>query len=86
MDLDDTSRCPLAPECAGCGAAAGLRVWTAGARTLGVFCTTLCEACELAPPARRSTLAVLELVGAHCGHLGIDLDQMAELLEAERGR
>jgi len=31
-----------------------------------------------------SWAAAIDLVTAHCGHLGVDVDQMAELMDAER--
>jgi hypothetical protein len=36
-----------------------------------------------APPVRSWSQAVWR-VGSHCQHLGIGLDQMADILEAER--
>jgi hypothetical protein len=53
---------------------------------VGVFCATVCERCTTpaeAPPVR-GWVTACERVGAHCGHLGIDLDQMAAILHAER--
>jgi hypothetical protein len=35
-------------------------------------------------PAVRSWGQACDRVGDHCQHLGLDLDQMADLLEAER--
>jgi hypothetical protein len=52
---------------------------------VGVFCATVCDRCVTAgnPPPVRSWLQAFERVGAHCEHLGIDLDQMAALLHCE---
>jgi hypothetical protein len=51
-----------------------------------VLCATTCGPCidqAKAPPVRAWAQAC-ERVGAHCGHLGIDLDQLAVLRQAER--
>jgi hypothetical protein len=84
--LGPSPRCPRAGRCEACGISRGLEVATY--QTLvGVFCATVCDRCVdagNAPPVR-SRLEAFERVGAHCEHLGIDLDQMADLLEAERG-
>jgi hypothetical protein len=52
---------------------------------VGVLCATICRACMAAgnPPPVRFWGQACERVGAHCQHLGIDLDQMAALLQAE---
>jgi hypothetical protein len=53
---------------------------------VGVFCATVCDPCidaGKAPPVR-SWIEAFERVGAHCEHLGIDLDQMGALLHRER--
>ena len=77
MNLDDTRRCPVAPECEGCGGLDKLAVAT-GDTSVGVLCATLCDACEVADvlpifgPAEE-TARVLE----HGQHAGVDLDQMA---------
>ena len=80
VDVDDTSRCPRATACENCGSTTDLRVWTAGAKTLGVFCLTLCEPCERAPRPPSPPLAKLERVGAHSVHMGSTHDDMAALL------
>jgi hypothetical protein len=83
--LGPTTRCPLASHCEACASTRALEVATY--QTLvGVFCATACGPCidqAKAPPVRGWAQAC-ERVGAHCEHLGIDLDQMAALLHAER--
>lgn len=85
-DLDDVSGCPLGHRCESCGSESGqLAVATARASTLGVICLTLCSRCASYDdqiPVSVSTAA--RLVGQHCAHLGIDLDQMAEILGGAR--
>jgi hypothetical protein len=46
VNLDDTSRCPVGPECERCGRTDELAVSTADT-SAGVTCMTLCDACEL---------------------------------------
>jgi hypothetical protein len=46
VNLDDTRRCPVGPECEGCGRLDGLAVVT-GDTPVGVLCMTVCDACEL---------------------------------------
>ena len=79
MDLDDTSRCPLDQRCAGCGGQTRLMPATVDT-PVGVLCLTMCPACVLHQvlPAFTWSGAALA-VGAHCEHLGVDLDQAAEL-------
>lgn len=85
IDLDDTTRCPVLGHCEHCGrVVADLEVATLGT-PMGVYCATLCADC--ADPDRlggpRPRLSWSEAAGRvweHCGHLGIDLDQMRDLL------
>jgi hypothetical protein len=53
---------------------------------VGVFCATICDPCIDAgnPPPVRYWIEACERVWAHCEHLGLDLDQMAALLDRER--
>lgn len=47
---------------------------------LGVMCLTLCGRCAgsgVVPPVSVST--AVRLVGQHCAHLGIDLDEAAAI-------
>jgi hypothetical protein len=49
------------------------------------MCLTLCLRCadsDVAPPVTVSTAA--RLVGQHCAHLGIDLDEMAAAMKGGR--
>jgi hypothetical protein len=79
IDLDRTDGCPVGARCESCGTEAGsLAVETASAGRLGVMCLTLCRRCAAFDdqiPVSVST--AVRLVGQHCAHLGIDLDQMA---------
>lgn len=85
VDLHDTENCPLRDRCQSCGyQRPGLTVTTAST-ALGVHCTTACPDClaaGIAPPLPPSS--VVRLVMDHCGHLGIDADEMADQLQAER--
>ncbi len=83
--LGPTLRCPRAGRCEACGNAEDLDLATYQT-PVGVFCATVCGACidaGKAPPVRGWARAV-ERVGAHCEHLGIDVDEMAARLDAER--
>jgi hypothetical protein len=46
VNLDDTRRCPVGPECESCGHLDELAVVTWDA-PVGVLCMTVCDACEL---------------------------------------
>jgi hypothetical protein len=83
--LGPSRRCPRAARCQACGAARQLDM-TTYQTPVGVLCATVCRSCVAAgsAPPIRSWGQACERVGAHCQHLGIDLDQMAALLHAER--
>jgi hypothetical protein len=76
VNLDDTRRCPVAPECEGCGRFDELAVTTEDTPA-GVLCTTLCDTCEIAgvlpilSPAQQ-TARIIE----HGEHVGGDVDQV----------
>lgn len=83
VDVDDTSNCPLGDECASCGTRDDLAVSTLGI-PMGVLCMTLCGDC--AEAGRRPKMYLVpgaEKVLEHCGHLGIDADEMAAALDRE---
>ena len=84
IGLYETSGCPLGHRCESCGAeSSDLSVATAST-PLGVLCLTLCPRCAgstVAPPVSVGT--AFRLVAQHCGHLGIDLDEMAAQLADE---
>jgi hypothetical protein len=83
--LGPSRRCPRAGRCEACGATRQLEVATYQTQ-VGVFCATVCYLCVDAgnPPPVCSWLEAFERVGAHCEHLGIDLDQIGALLHHER--
>jgi hypothetical protein len=89
--LGPSTACPRAGRCEACGTSRALDVATYQT-PVGVFCATVCRRCVAAgnAPLVRSWGQACERVGAHCQHLGIDLDQMADLLhsnaEEEEGR
>ena len=70
VNLDDTSRCLVGPECEGCGRLEELAVLT-GDTPVGVLCVTLCDSCEIAgvlpifSPAEEATR-----VREHGAHVG----------------
>ena len=70
---DDTSRCPVGPECESCGRLDELAMSTADTPT-GVICMTVCDACELLAvhvvlsPAEEATR-----VREHGEHVGVDV-------------
>jgi hypothetical protein len=84
VDLDDTTQCPTAERCESCDAATDLAVVTLDT-PIGVYCLTACGTCvtEARFPTGWATTAALVL--RHCGHLDIDLDQMADLRAGEFG-
>jgi hypothetical protein len=74
MNLDDTTRCPVGPECESCGRTDELAVSTADTPA-GMICMTVGDACEL--------LAVLPVlspaeeairVREHGKHVRFDVD------------
>lgn len=82
--LDDTGNCPLGEICIFCGTSQELAVATLES-PVGVFCLTMCDDCGERGrlpgfPVAYAVHASLE----HCGHLGINADQMAAAMEAER--
>lgn len=82
--LDDTSHCPDPAECESCGGTVDLGVVTIGT-PLGVFCAPVCDRCiDDGDLPRLSWSNAVHRVGDHCGHLGIDVDQMAAAMEAEK--
>jgi hypothetical protein len=82
--LGPSGGCPLAAGCEACGAARQPAV-AAYQTPVGVFCATVCGPCLAAgkAPSLDSWAQACERVAAHCQHLGIDLDHMAALLQAE---
>lgn len=86
VDLDDISNCPTDRSCVGCSEQRPEMLRVAVAETpYGVHCVTVCDRCvyDNRRLPRLSIPEVCDLVARHCRHLGIDLDQMAALLQAE---
>jgi hypothetical protein len=83
-DLDDTTRCPVATWCESCNRTEDLYVVTADSGMGGVFCMTLCGECCERPLPQFGVLEATTRVAEHCGHLGIDLDQMADAVVTAR--
>lgn len=86
IDPDDTEGCPVADECLACGvvgAPPGLRVITLTV-PVGIVCVTSCLWCQEAAnlPLLSWSAAVGRVLG-HCGHLGIDADQMEAIMARE---
>lgn len=85
-DLDDTTGCPTSDACEGCGSTHDLRVVTVDT-VVGVYCLTLCAAELVRPvPSRTSAPQAVHRVMEHCGHLGIDADEMARLIDEDGDR
>ena len=85
MSLDNTSNCPIGARCESCGTTKPRAVHTA-TTPVGVICLTLCDRCassSLTPRLAAATAA--RFVLDHCGHLGIDADQMEALMKKEAG-
>jgi hypothetical protein len=84
LDLGDTSRCPDGP-CDGCGNSDHVVVETQQT-PVGVHCMRVCRWCadNGLHNIPRSLRDACDRVCAHAVHLGIDLDQMAAAIEAQR--
>lgn len=85
-NLNDTSNCPREQACSQCHRGeTTVQLAVAILQTpVGVFCCTLCEDCEpLTRGGRLSWGQAIDRVGAHAQHLGIDVDQMARLMDQE---
>lgn len=78
IDLDDTSSCPNALDCELCDGSTAELVRVATASTqLGIICLTVCDDCAAGPLPTMTTGRILGRVGAHAGHLGVDVDALA---------
>lgn len=82
INLDDTSNCPVAPACFGCGTDDGLAVATLQTM-VGVVCLTTCPDCAHGR-INLGLFAAVEKSLEHCVHLGIDADEMAAAMEVEQ--
>jgi hypothetical protein len=80
--LDDTNNCPLADRCEGCGSTHDLAIVTVETM-VGVHCMTICSADRIRPLPKRSLVGAVHRALEHCGHLGIDADEMAHLMDEE---
>jgi hypothetical protein len=76
VNLDDTRRCPVAPECESCGRLDELAVLTAD-MPAGILCITLCDGCEVlgVVPILRPAEETAR-VREHGEHLEVDVDQI----------
>jgi hypothetical protein len=75
VNLDDTRRCPVGPECESCGRTDELAVATADTAA-GVLCMTVCDACELiAVQPILSPAEEAARVLAHGQHVGVDVER-----------
>lgn len=85
VDLDDTHRCPCGIVCQSCGYESAHPTVTTVTTMLGVYCVTVCPRClsEGNAPAAQAASTVVRLVLSHCLHLGIDADDMADILATE---
>ncbi len=87
--LNDTSNCPLSTNCMTCGSEDDLDVGTFDIGPVGVMCATVCADCVDEAETDPHVFGNLNLVqavyaaGAHAVHLGIDVDEMARLMEQE---
>jgi hypothetical protein len=72
-------------RCESCGVERDdLTVTTVELDRLGVACFTLCPRCDGSDTDPRIGLGTaFRLVAQHCEHLGIDLDEMAAILERD---
>ncbi len=85
--IDDTEHCPLGERCFGCRGTEDLSIATFGGDMgVGVFCATVCHSCVESGVDWHGMpiMVAVQAVLAHCGHLGIDLDEMASALARER--
>src|SRR5689334_7539277 len=87
-DVHDVSPCPLGHRCESCGVESSDLAVTTASTPLGVLCVSLCPTClasGIAPPIAIGT--AVRLVAAHCEHLGITVDDMADAIaESEAAR
>ena len=78
IDLDDVSHCPLGVRCEIDGSERPDLVVDTFDTPVGVLCLSICPdhvAPKMSPPV--SVATAFRLVGQHCAHLGIDVDQAA---------
>ncbi|WP_226353749.1 hypothetical protein [Pseudonocardia sp. ICBG601] len=85
LDVDDTTGCPIANICVGCGQPGDdLAVTTVGT-VLGVLCLTLCDVCAAAGivPVRTAP-ATAHAVATHLEHLSGDVSELATTTGGDR--
>jgi hypothetical protein len=75
---------PLGHRCESCGVERHDLAVSTATTPLGVLCLTLCPPCaEFGEMPRVAVGTAARLVAHHAGHLGIDVDEMAQAMEAE---
>jgi hypothetical protein len=86
IDLDNVTRCPLVDKCESCSTSEDLELVTV-LTPVGIYCATLCGSCidhDLIPSPGGLPGAVRRSL-EHCGHLGIDADEMGAAIEVGNG-
>lgn len=83
VNLSDVKNCPVALVCDNCGSPNGLGQETVDT-AVGVYCTTLCDGCvERGRVPSTTWMETVKMAGEHCGHLGIDADEMDRIQKQE---
>ncbi len=82
----DISRCPLGHRCECLAGAERVHLAVSTATlALGVLSQTLCPPCaEFGGPPRITVGTAVRLVAHHTGHLGIDVDEMAQAMRKDQ--
>jgi hypothetical protein len=76
VNLDDTRRCPVAPQCESCGRLDELAVLTADT-SAGMICMTVCDDCELlAVVPVFSPAEEVARIREHSEHVRVDAYQL----------
>jgi hypothetical protein len=79
VDLDDTSKCPERESCEACGGDEDLVPITLDS-PVGIFCAVVCDPCiDGKRFPKLSWVQAAERAYQHADHLGISIDEAAEL-------